>query len=152
MVGFRMGGILDVNYGIQMPMSARLLNIAALVVFLQLNGHLHLIKIVTDSFSQSQIGTFFSINSLAGVFTSAFSFAYLAAIKIALPIILIFLLTNVVLGIMIKFVPQLNIFVVGIPLKIVLGIYSFIFLVTPFINYLDTIFNSMYNLFTNMFV
>ncbi len=152
MIGFRMGGILDVNYGIQMPLSARLLNISALIVFLQLDGHLHLIKIVNDSFTQSQVGTFFSINSLAGVFTSAFSFAYLAAVKIALPIILVFLLTNVVLGIMVKFVPQLNIFVVGIPLKIVLGIYSFIFLVTPFINYLDKIFNTMYNLFSNMFV
>ncbi len=152
MIGFRMGGILDVNYGIQMPLSARLLNIAALIVFLQLDGHLQMIKILTNSFTQSQVGTFFSLSSLAGLFTSAYSFAYLAAVKIALPVILVFLLTNIVLGIMIKFVPQLNIFVVGIPLKIVLGLYSFIFLVSPFIRYLDSIFNTMFNLFTNIFV
>lgn len=152
MIGFRMGGILDANFGMQMPLSARLLNIAALIVFLQLDGHLHMIKIVSDSFGRSQIGSFLSISSVADVFVSAFSFAYLAAIKISLPIILIFLLTNVVLGIMIKFVPQLNIFVVGIPLKIVLGLYTFIFLVEPFIKYLDLVFNSMFDAMINLFV
>jgi flagellar biosynthetic protein FliR len=151
MIGFRMGGILDPNFGVQMPQSARLLNIAAMVVFLQLNGHLHMIRALTESFEKSPVGTLVSIESLMGIFTSAFSFAYLAAVRVAIPVILIFLLTNVVLGIMIKFVPQLNIFVVGIPLKIILGIYSFIFLVQPFIEYLDSFFGTMFNLITNLF-
>ena len=151
-IGFQMGGILDKNYGIKVSQTAKLLNIASMIVFLRLNGHLQLIKIMENSYSLNQIGSGISFESLYNIVVSAFSFSVVIALKIALPVILIVLFVNVILGTLVKFVPQLNIFAVGIPLKIVVGLFSIIFLVEPFIKYLDFIFNHLFDVLSRLYV
>ncbi len=151
-MGFQTGGILDRNYGVKVSQAAKILNIGALIVFMYLNGHLQMINIIANSYSLNQIGSGLSIESIYTLVVSSFSFSALIAFKITLPIILIVLFTNVILGTMIKFVPQLNIFAVGIPLKIVVGIFSFIFLIEPFIRYLDNIFTALFDYMSRLYV
>ena len=64
--------------------------------------------------------------------------------KIAMPVTFAILLTNVGLGILARTMPQMNIFVVGIPLQLTIGT-SMISMVLPFyILFWDVIFNEMY--------
>ena len=64
--------------------------------------------------------------------------------KIAMPVTFAILLTNVGLGILARTMPQLNIFVVGIPLQIVIGIAVLSMLLPFYVLFLDVVFNEMY--------
>jgi len=143
-IGFRMGGILDPQYGIKTPLSSNTLNIVAMAIFLILDGHLQLINIVSHTYELSPIGNLEFLKNIYLVFTGAFSFAFLSAFKIALPIILMIFIADVVLLVLIKFMPQMNIFVIGIPMKILVGIFSLFYIIEPFADFLDPYFNTMY--------
>ena len=91
-IGFQMGGILDPQYGVKTSLSANLLNIVALTVFLSLDGHLQLIRLLSNTYIMSPIGSMSMFIDFQNIFVSAFSFAFLAAVKISLPINLIILL------------------------------------------------------------
>ena len=64
--------------------------------------------------------------------------------KIAMPVTFAILLTNVGMGILARTMPQMNIFVVGIPLQLTIG-SAMLSMVLPFyILFLDVVFNEMY--------
>ena len=64
--------------------------------------------------------------------------------KIAMPVTFAILLTNVGMGILARTMPQMNIFVVGIPLQLTIG-SSMLSMILPFyILFLDVVFNEMY--------
>lgn len=142
-IGFQMGGILDPQYGVKTSLSANLLNIVALTVFLSLDGHLQLIRLLSNTYIMSPIGSMSMFIDFQNIFVSAFSFAFLAAVKISLPITLIILLTDVILAIIIKFVPQMNIFVIGLPMKIAVGLFTMFYIIGPTVAYLDGFYNKM---------
>jgi flagellar biosynthetic protein FliR len=48
---------------------------------------------------------------------------------------------------MIKYMPQLNIFVIGIPIKLITGLFAMNYIVSPLVSFLDPHFN---NLFENL--
>jgi flagellar biosynthetic protein FliR len=151
-IGFRMGGILDPQYGIKTPLSSNVLNIIAMAVFLILDGHLQLINIVSHTYQASPVGNLEFLKNIYLVFTGAFSFAFLSAFKIALPIILMIFLADVVLLVLIKFMPQMNIFVIGIPMKILVGIFSLFYIIEPFADFLEPYFNTMYDSIWQIFM
>ena len=143
-IGFRMGGILDPQFGIQTPLSSNVLNVVAMAVFLILDGHLQLINIVSETYALSPVGNLEFLKNIYLVFTGAFSFVFLSAFKIALPIILMIFIADVVLLVLIKFMPQMNIFVIGIPMKILVGLFSLFYIIEPFAEFLDPYFNAIY--------
>lgn len=151
-MGFSMGGLLDPEYSVKIPITGNLLNVIAFIIFLKLNGHLQLIYIISESYIVNPIGNIDLLSNISNIITSAFSISYLFAVKIALPIILIVIFCEVVLAIIIKFIPQMNIFVIGIPVKILIGILTLFFIITPLVNVLDTIFESMYNFASQLYL
>ena len=64
--------------------------------------------------------------------------------KIAMPITFAILLTNVGLGILSRTMPQMNIFVVGIPLQLMIGIIVLSMIIPFYVLFLDVLFNEMY--------
>lgn len=64
--------------------------------------------------------------------------------KIAMPVTFAILLTNVGLGILARTMPQMNIFVVGIPMQLMIGTMMISMVLPFYILFLDVIFNEMY--------
>ena len=64
--------------------------------------------------------------------------------KIAMPITFAILLTNVGLGILARTMPQMNIFVVGIPMQLMIGITVLSMIIPFYVLFLDVLFNEMY--------
>ncbi len=64
--------------------------------------------------------------------------------KIAMPITFAILLTNVGLGILSRTMPQMNIFVVGIPMQLMIGITVLSMIIPFYVLFLDVLFNEMY--------
>ena len=61
-----------------------------------------------------------------------------------MPITFAILLTNVGLGILSRTMPQMNIFVVGIPMQLMIGITVLSMIIPFYVLFLDVLFNEMY--------
>jgi flagellar biosynthetic protein FliR len=144
LVGMQMGlgfaQMMDPQSGVTVPVISQFYNLMGVLLFLAMNGHLVLIQILVDSFSILPVGA-------GGLPTSAFiniayfgAWMFSGAVIIALPAIISLLMISVVMGVITKSTPQMNIFAVGFAISIIAGFI--IILVT-----LSTAFPQMANLF-----
>jgi flagellar biosynthetic protein FliR len=142
-IGFGMVNVLDPMSNIQIPVTANFYFILSMFIFLAINGHHTLIRALFDSFKIIPLGSAVFPDALMvdvlRVFGSIFTFGF----KIAAPLTAAILITDVTLGIMSRTVPQLNVFVVGMPLKILLGIIVIMITMPMFIMLLQKIFEMM---------
>lgn len=143
-VGFGMVNIVDPINNIQVPLFGNFLYLLALNILLITNGHHIFISSLVESYVFVPIdglkitGTL--INNIINVFTESFIIGF----KIGLPIIAAVLLAEVALGILARTVPQMNVFIVGLPLRIIVGLLSLIFIMPGFVNTLDYVFDKLY--------
>jgi flagellar biosynthetic protein FliR len=82
--------------------------------------------------------------SIGEFLVTSFVSMFQIAFQMAAPFVVAIFVMEVVLGIMAKSMPQLNIFIVGIPLKIMLGLVIFIILAPGLIYLLQDLFATMF--------
>jgi len=104
-------------------------SLMVLLLFLAIDGHLILLYALARSFEVFPIATAsaqpMAFDALAGLGAQVFSIA----LSMSLPILGVMLLINVVLGVMARVAPQLNLFAVGFPLTLSAGmVVLFLFL------------------------
>ena len=101
---------------------ARFFNMLAALVFLAVNAHLLLIGVLVESFQSLPIST--QPLSAAGFYNVASfgSTVFVMGLQLALPLIAILLMTNLALGILTRSAPQLNIFAIGFPITLGVGL------------------------------
>ena len=129
-MGFAMANIVDPQTGAQSPLMGQFFNFLLLLVFLAINGHHLVLDGIFYSYQFMPMDQFFpkfgdaeSIEYIMKLFVAVFAIAF----QMSAPIIATLFLVTLALGITGKTVPQLNIFVVGFPIKIAVG---FILLIT----------------------
>ena len=91
------------------------------VTFLIIDGHHIILLAMTKSFEMVPLGGIQLTEMLARGLISMSAGVFAMAIQMAAPIITALFLTSLALGIMARTVPQMNVFVVGFPLKIGIG-------------------------------
>jgi flagellar biosynthetic protein FliR len=95
------------------------------ILFLVFNGHYFLILAIKQSFEIVPLsGIEFDNVAIIGKIVSIFSGIFVCAIKFAAPIFVTLFIAEVALGVIARTVPQINIFFVGMPLKIVTGLLT----------------------------
>jgi flagellar biosynthesis protein FliR len=142
-IGFGMVNVFDPLSNIQIPITANFYFIISMLVLLGIRGHHVLIESLFESFNTIPIGTAAFKNALADDIIRLFSNMFFLGFKIASPITAAMLITDVALGVLSKSVPQLNVFVVGMPLKILLGIVVFMITIPAFIMFIQSLFSLM---------
>ena len=143
-VGFAIVNVMDPTSGQQIPLIGSFLYNLSVIVFLVVNGHHIIIAALAESFRAVPLLTAEPSLSLAAIFTDFTAGIFLTGMKIALPVTFAILLTNTGLGILARTMPQLNIFVVGLPMHIVIGLGMLMMVVPFFVLFLDVLFNEMY--------
>lgn len=120
-MGFAMANIIDPQTGAQSPIFGQFLNSFAMLLLLALNGHHLLLDGIYYSYEFLPIEgawpAFGSTNVLEFVVVT-FAQVFAVAFQMAIPIVATLFLVDLALGITARTVPQLNIFVVGFPIKI----------------------------------
>ena len=125
-VGLQMGlgfaSFYDPQSAGQTLVLARFFNLLAMLVFLAINAHLLLLGVLVDSFQTLPIST--QPLAVAGFFKLALfgSTVFSVGLQLALPMIAILLMTNLALGILTRSAPQLNIFAIGFPITLGVGL------------------------------
>lgn len=143
-IGFGMVNILDPQNNIQVPLAGNFLYLLTTNIFLIINGHHVFLTALVKSYTIVPIGGFVFTDNLVNNVLSVFIESFIIGFKISMPIIAAVLLSEVALGILSRTVPQMNVFIVGLPMKISIGLLSLIFIMPVFSNALNYIFDKLY--------
>ncbi len=143
-IGFGMVNVLDPMTETQVPLIGNFIYILSTLYFLVLDGHHVLLKILIRSYNFIPINKAvfddYMVNNILKIFFETF----LIGFKISIPILAATLLAEVSLGILAKTVPQMNVFVVGMPLKIGIGLFTIVIVMPVFLNMMGITFDKMY--------
>lgn len=143
-IGFGMVNVYDPQFGQQIPLLGNFKYILALMVFLATNGHHILLSALVASFKLVPVTGVVIPSSLAWFILDLVSGAFAIAFKISLPVLVSLVLADVAFGILARTMPQMNIFVVGIPAKLVIGIFALMMALPFYVAMLEVGFGGMY--------
>ncbi|SRR6056297_128685 len=121
-MGFAMAEILDPFSEQKVAVIGQMKYLLGTWFWFYMGGHLLMIKAVVESLILIPIGSpVISFFTLEGI-TAWISGLFVLAIKVILPYFGVLLLTEIGLGFMARMVPQMNIFMLGFPIKILLAL------------------------------
>lgn len=120
-IGFSAAGILNPATQIMSPLLGTLLGMLAIAMFLSMDGHLVLIKALALSMQSAPPGALLAqFDWTALLRQSAVTFTF--ALALAGPVMFMFLLSDLAMAVFARSMPQLNVFVLGFAIKIMLGL------------------------------
>ncbi len=121
-VGFSMVELFDPFTNEETQPIGSLLEMIFIVLFLSANGHHLFLLIISRSFEVFPAGSIPTISILASGVMKAGSAMFIASLRLAAPMLAVFLLFMIVLAILARIVPEMNIFFISFPLKVGLGL------------------------------
>jgi flagellar biosynthetic protein FliR len=126
LIGFQMGfaivNVVDPVTSSQVSIISQLQYLLAMLIFLAVNGHHIFLYAIIESYNMIPPFSFHFSGQLMQSIITLSKDIFVVAIKTGAPVITILLLTSVGLGLIARTVPQINIFIVGFPLKIAIGL------------------------------
>lgn len=122
--GLSMAHMVDPSGGGGQTALSSFLGLLSLLVFLTLDGHLWLLKGLAAGFTTLPVGGRWPSNEGLGAWLALSSQVLTVAVQAAAPIIALMLLTEVALGVISRVLPQLNMLVLGQPVRFALGLGS----------------------------
>ena len=143
-VGFAVVNVMDPTSGQQIPLIGSFLYNLGIIVFLVTNGHHMIITALAESFRVVPLLTMQPNLSLTMIMVNFTNGIFVTGMKIAMPVTFAILLVNVALGILARTMPQMNIFVVGIPLQLMTGVTILALLLPFYVMFLGGMFDEMY--------
>ena len=122
-MGFTMVTVADPLSGAQVSVTSHLLYMVSLLVFLVLDGHLHLLRALADSFALIPPGGLRIGGQLTGDILSLSGTMFSLAVQIAAPVIAALFMVELALALMGRAAPQMNLLTLGFPAKIAVGFF-----------------------------
>lgn len=132
-MGMAMAEVMDPFTGERAQPIAMIMEIVFILLLLSVNAHHVFLQIISRSFEVFPPGSIPEIALLTKGIVSAGSAMLLLALKMAVPFVAIFMILTVVLGILARIAPEMNILFLSFPLRIGLGLIMVIYFV-PYIN------------------
>lgn len=132
-IGFGMANVIDPMSEIQIPLLGNFLYLYMLVIFFATDAHHTLIRAVVYSYKVVPLGHSNILPKLSQKFVIFFVELFVIGIEISLPILMSMLIVDIILGILSRAVPQMNVFMVGMPIKIAIG-FVVLVIVLPIMN------------------
>lgn len=145
-IGFGMAKAMDPMTGVQMPLFANLFYYIFILYFFIVGGHLKYIELFVTSYDILPLGYGFNADTinLTYFIVNYMGIVLSLAVKFAAPILAAELITEFVIGVMMKAVPTIQIFVVNIQLKIVVGMIVLLAVAQPMSDFLDRLLDIMF--------
>lgn len=126
LVGRQMGMALAVTAdpvsGVQSTPIGNFCEVLGVLVLFSIGGHRLMLAALTNSFGQWPLGQFLSADFVLQVSVEAIGHAFVMALQIAAPLLLLTFLISLVMAVMARLVPEVNILIVGFPLRIGAGL------------------------------
>lgn len=145
--GFSMVNVLDPTSQTMSTLLGNLSYFVSLAFFFIIDGHHVIIKMLVESINVIPIGkTIVFQETLMGVMQTIFNY-FTLGVKIAIPLVLIIVITDVCLGLISRTVPTIPIMIFGMPIKNLLGLVTYIILLPLMLKLVGTAIYNLPNIF-----
>lgn len=155
-MGLGVANIIDPLTGVSAPMIGNLKYMLQILVFLSINGHHYLLGAIMDSYKWLPLdNTLFSTIASGNVtqfLTRTFADTFMMALQISAPMVVAMFLIDLGLALLSRAAPQYQVFVIGIPIKLFLGLAILILLLPAFGALFQMVFDHMFAALDKLFV
>ncbi len=135
-MGMSMAKTYDAGAQSSLTVTANLLRILMILIFFAENGHLTLFRLMLTSGAVVPFGSAALGDGAANCVIQLFLECTLLGVKLCLPILAAQLLGQIGMGILMKVIPQINVFAINIELKVLVGLSMVLLLLSPFTEFL----------------
>jgi flagellar biosynthetic protein FliR len=147
-IGFGIANVIDPMTGASAPLLGNLKYMIAMLLFLSFDGHHYLLGAIINSYKwvplNNEIFARIYSGQVSEFLLKSFSAMFYLAFQLSAPVIAAMFLTDLGLGLLTRVAPQFNIFVVGAPLKMILGFLLLILLFPELLSQFHSLFSSMF--------
>lgn len=132
--GLSMAKVFDPGTNIQMSLTGNLFTILFSIYFFAVDCHLLFIRIITASFTLIQVGVVIVPSNFSQFMLEVFYLSMLILARLIAPFLVLQFIMEMSMGVLMKLIPQIHVFVLNIQLKILIGLTI---LITVFPNIMD---------------
>ena len=122
LVGFSFGSLVDPITGTQSPVLSQIYSLVGVMIFIAIGGDGWMIQGLAKTYELVPLLAFPSTAALVGGANAAFTGIFVSALEIAAPVLIAVTITDAAFGIVSRVAPQMNVFAVGLPAKILIAI------------------------------
>jgi flagellar biosynthetic protein FliR len=145
-MGLALARVMDPSAGEQVPLLSQFFQLFAFMIFLIINAHHWFLMALADSFQLVPPFGFRVSGSLIEQLIHIGGHMFVIAIKVGAPVIAALLVTSVAFGLIARTVPQMNVFLVAMPLKIIIGLLFIGFSLPYLSSFLKALFSNLGNM------
>lgn len=116
--GFSYGALINPLTGTQAAVLTRIYTLVGTMLFIAIGGDAYLLRGITRTFELVPLSATPKLGPIVSGAVESFTTIFTAAVEVAGPVMLALLVTDIAFGLVSRVVPQLNVFAVGLPVKI----------------------------------
>ncbi len=131
-IGLGQANMIDRSLGESVSVLARINISVGTIIFLLINGHHVVFKAASAHVGFIQHLTQNNLDKAVEILTMCFTQSFELAIAVSSPILIATLASQFLLGLITKFVPSINVFIISLPLSVIMGFYILSFTIEPF--------------------
>lgn len=147
-IGFGIANVIDPMSGASAPVIGNFKFMLATLLFLTLDGHHLFIKGMLESFNwiplTNELFAQIYDGQVSTFITESFFTVFALAFQLAAPVLVALFLTDLGLGLLTRVAPQFNVFVIGIPVKILVGLIMLLVLISSISSLFQDVFVQMF--------
>ncbi len=137
-MAFAMANVFDPISNLTVPLIGQFNNILGTIIFFAINGHHFLLRGLYRSFTMVPPGEIIFSNQLWQFVFRKAGDLFIIAFQISLPVVAAIFIADIIFGFLARTIPQMNIFIVGLPVKILVGFVTLVMGMAVFVNlYID---------------
>jgi flagellar biosynthesis protein FliR len=121
LIGFSFGSLVDPVNNQQSAVLTQLYSMVALAIFVAIGGDAWVIRGLAETYDVVPIDELPDLGAMVAGVDEVFGQIFISAIAVAAPVLLAVIITDCAFGVVSRVMPQLNVFAVGFPAKILVG-------------------------------
>jgi flagellar biosynthetic protein FliR len=122
LIGFSFGALVDPITGNNASVLSQAYSLVGVAVFIAINGDAWVIQGLNHTYELVPLLDYPAVGSMVAGIQQAFAGIFVAAMELAAPVVLAVIITDAAFGVVARVVPQLNVFQVGFPAKVTIGL------------------------------
>jgi flagellar biosynthesis protein FliR len=122
LIGFSFGALVDPLTGNNASVLSQFYTMVGVAVFIAINGDAWVIQGLNRTYELVPLLDYPALGSMVAGVEHAFTGIFIAAMELAAPVVLAVIITDAAFGVVARVVPQLNVFAVGFPAKVTVGL------------------------------
>ena len=142
-IGFAMAQEMDPLTNVNSTLTSNFFTCIFMIMFMVSDMHYYVLDAIFDSYKMIPIGGAKIDGGILSIMVKYITDYFVIGFRIILPIFSCILVINIVLGILAKVAPQINMFVVGMQLKLLVGLTILFFVLSMLSGVVDFIFREM---------